>query len=505
MHTFAAWLLAAAPLARPETEPSLRIGLVADAQFNTIHADASAYRRGVIDTGLDVAIRPPALDFTAHHALRSVVLQLKERGTDVIFFLGDGANNGCRDELIGEVDKDAMDGVLTVLRRLRRDTQIPIFFLVGNHDILGAGNMAFNLRARRRLCNLANGDENPPLSKVDVLRQIHAFNVENQDPRFTYLDNWDAAALARACGGPRRQHKRRGCFLAARVRSAAPAIDFLLTDTTDYGDVISWRTAFAGLRGSISWKGSGSQTAWLTADPAPGYGRVVLSHDPIDDLNPVGVNSYGRPADLLRDHDRLWISAHTHNTTLSRRPHHFGDQPIDELNVGSTTDYPGYGVHVALAVDPSGTVTAPHPRPVYAVDIDACQGVLTRLSQQSAGGAYQPLRQHTRGLGLFGLDIRRDWTALKKEYRERSWRSEHDQIVRRNIRTFLAREPDPRAGTCIAVYAAIAEGIRDQKALTAAPEAELVTRAQQAQQQEQALQKSAPSPTAPTEEPAPAD
>ena len=55
------------------------------------------------------------------------------------------------------------------------------------------------------------------------------------------------------------------------------------------------------------------------------------------------------------------------------------------------------------------------------------------------------------------------------------------------------------------LYEAIAEGIRDQKALTAAPEAELVTRAQQAQQQEQALQKSAPSPTAPTEEPAPAD
>jgi hypothetical protein len=95
------------------------------------------------------------------------------------------------------------------------------------------------------------------------------------------------------------------------------------------------------------------------------------------------------------------------------------------------------------------------------------------MSRVVAGADYFPFRRHTRGLGLFGLDFLVDFTLVKKEYRHRSWSAADDRHVRENIRTWLAARspaggqqcgwPDAdrlSAGTCVAFYASLQEGVK---------------------------------------------
>lgn len=491
LSTTALLALLAAP-----ADPAVRIGLVADTQFNTVHAHRTMYRRGLVDRlWFDVAIRPPSLDYTSHYLLRSIVAQLvKVDRVEMIVFLGDGANNGCRDELIGPRPPQPPGdpttlGILTVLRELRTEHKVPIYFVIGNHDILGAGNMAFNQRARRHLCHepprerpptdspLARLD-NRPLSKLEVMAEVHRFNAENhphgvRDGRWEYTDNWDLARLTAACGGPRRQHKRRGCFLAGAVVDRARRFELLLVDSTDFRDVHFLRTVFAGARGAVSWRTERSQIAWFerwtkdAADAAP-RGRVVMSHYPIAAFAPFLARKAGHLARLFRPGRNLWVSAHTHTAEpIDHDPLEHArprvSTPLRELNVGSATDWPSYGVAAVFRVAADGGVELDRTSRRYGAFPDHCRDTLADLDRQIAPGRYRSLPRHNRGLGLFGLDIAVDWTFTRKEYRARRWTAAHDRTVRQNIDTYLTSLPEadrPRAGACIAMYAAIIEGVK---------------------------------------------
>jgi hypothetical protein len=469
------------------------IGVVADSQFNTLNpAGWNLWRRGPSDWLVDVAIRPPALDFTSHYLLRSILAKQVDAGAEVVFYLGDGANNGCQDELVGRADVDGIDGIFTVLRQARARYRIPIFFILGNHDYLGAGNTSAFLSTRQVLCNAKRAGRNAPLSKLDVMRLLHEFNAESAalDERWDYRDSWDARALARACNGggrlrQRNQHLRRGCFLAGRLFDRRTRREYFLVDSNDYVDVPGGRL-LAGRRGAVSFhddEGSPSQVTWLVDHAEPDAGvRVILSHYDVatinagDDRGPY----HHRLRPLVRDRRTLWLSAHTHWPELRRADHRFGrrDQRVValETNLGSTTDYPAYGLLTDIADDPARrAATFVAETEVFAITPDRCETVLADMSRVIAGADYFPFRRHTRGLGLFGLDFLVDFTLVKKEYRHRSWSADDDRHVRENIRTWLAAYapgaaegrqcgwPDDArltAGACVAFYASLQEGVK---------------------------------------------
>ena len=480
---------------KPTWKPAVgRFGVVADSQFNTLNTSyRSIYRKRPADIFIDVAIRPPALDLSSHYLLRSILDKQVRAGAEVLFYLGDGANNGCQDELVGRREVDGIDGIFTVLRQARARFAVPIFFVLGNHDYLGAGNTSAWLSTRHALCNTTRSGRNAPLTKFEVMQVVHEFNAESAalDDRWKYTDNWDAGALARACNGgdrraPRNQHMRRGCYLAGRVADARGGTEYLLVDSNDYADVPA-SMFFAGRRGGASfrrWRGGTPQVDWLTraADERAGV-RVILSHYDLDTINaPDGQGvAHARLARLALPRRTLWLSAHTHNPTIQRIEHTLKPAlraaPVrfPEANIGSATDWPAYALVAEAAYDPTAREAGLFaPTTIFAITPERCEPTLHALSQVTAGSQYFPFQRHTRGLGLFGLDFIVDWAFAKKEYRTRRWTRADDQHVRDNIRTWLDEHapeadrdrcgwPSPErltAGACIGLYASLQEGVK---------------------------------------------
>lgn len=470
-----------------------RIGVVADSQFNTLNTSyRSIYRKRPADIFIDVAIRPPALDLTSHYLLRAILDKQARAGAEVIFYLGDGANNGCQDELVGRSDVDGIDGIFTVLRQARARYRVPIFFVLGNHDYLGAGNTSALMSTRHALCNTTRAGRNAPLTKFEVMQLTHAFNAENAElgPRWEYDDNWDAKQTARACNGgerraPRNQHMRRGCYLAGRVVDTALASEYLLVDANDYSDVPA-SMFFAGRRGGASfrgWRKRKSQVEWLrAASDRTAPLRVILSHYNLRTINASDGQgrAHGRLARLVLPGRTLWLSAHTHSPTIQTfdqalRPT-LGAAPVrfKEVNIGSSTDWPAHAIVADAGADPRARAAGLlAPTEVFAITPERCDPILTELSQVTAGSQYFPFQRHTRGLGLFGLDFLVDWALVKKEYRTRRWTRADDQHVRHNIRTWLDQHAPHTgdrcgwptrerltAGACIALFASLQEGVK---------------------------------------------
>ncbi len=471
-----------------------RFAVVSDSQFNTLHSSyRSIYRRRPLDRFIDVAIRPPALDLVSHFLLRSILGKQVEAGAEVIFYLGDGANNGCQDELVGRREVDGIDGIFTVLRQARARYGVPIFFVLGNHDYLGAGNTSAWLATRHALCNVDRDGDNAPLTKFEVMREIHAFNRESavMQPHWRYSDSWDEARLRRACNGgkrdrPRNQHLRRGCYLAARLGDDRDGREYLLLDANDYGDVPA-SMFFAGRRGGTSFRrlpGPVAQTRWLveSADPEATL-RIVLSHYNVDTINAADGRgaAHQRLGRLLLPQRSLWLSAHTHHTNVRRfsttlHPERgAGPLRFTEINVGSATDWPAHAIVSDAAADPgSGIAALVRPTHVFAITPERCERTLAALSQVTSGSQFFPFRRHTRGLGLFGLEFLVDGLRIRKEYRTRSWSRADDEHVRANINTWLDEHAPVRAadrcgwpsderlkaGACIGLYASLQEGVK---------------------------------------------
>jgi hypothetical protein len=388
---------------RPGRPLPIRIGLLADSQITSPNSTPdSPYRSRSLDRGIECTIRPPALEHLAASMLR-IALSRFPPNTDVILYLGDGANSGGADE---------METVFAALEDYRSKSHIPIFMVIGNHDYLGVGNTPEPL-ARFLLLNHLRPEQVPPLAapynrpltKYEVLRRISAFNHASSDmpanTRFRYTDNRD-------CLDPNLGHGS-GLYLAGRLvcpRSGDKAVEILLADTSDYADtsfkpeLTIWdpfipRWDFYGLQGSVSSRDRAStsggrrpsQIAYLRDDaagPPPDF-RFVASHYPPDNLDRkrddiptswhfelmnllhgtwelVESTLFGHPyANEKLPYWRIdskanyWLSAHTHRQTMmhpGQGDAHVGGlaglvtgATFHNINVGSTTDY---RAHIAV-------------------------------------------------------------------------------------------------------------------------------------------------------------
>lgn len=402
---------------RPVTCLPIRIGILGDSQITSPDSTTDClYRSKSLDKKIGCAIRPPALEHLAAEVLQ-IALDRFPANTDVILYLGDGANSGGENEL---------ETLFAVLGEYRERNGIPIFMVVGNHDYLGAGSTPDPL-PRFLLVNRLRPEETPPLPptynrflpKYDVLRKISEFNHASGElpanALFRYTDNQDAL-------DPNLDHNS-GLYLAGRViypKHGDTVVDLLLADTSDYVDtsikpeLSIWdpfipRWDFYGMQGSVSSRdretASGgtrlSQVTYLRDDPTnmPPDFRFVASHYPPDNLDrkrndvptswhfeffnalhglweTIEATMFGSPyANHALQHWRIkgrtnyWLSAHTHRTTMMRpgqgKSHVGGiaglvtDASFHNVNVGSTTDY---RAHIAVVEPVSKQQTAGNRR-----------------------------------------------------------------------------------------------------------------------------------------------
>lgn len=397
-----------APLSRPIAaveqlpQTGLRVGFVADSQLQTRsnYNRVRGYRGKIEDIAVRGAIRPPALDWAARAMLRSDLTQLADDGAQVIFFLGDGANNGCYDEFARGFADDAPVGpndigLLGLLAEFRRTRGIPVYFIIGNHDLLGAGSTS-SVRKRKKFCKPVLSP-NRYISKFEVMKWTDAFNRGNAGltNAGSYTSNWDESAQARHCGKhTAKQDRNPGCYLAAKVDTVIDgrSAQFLLLDTNDWDDVSMSGLPFwqqEGMRGAMTFrdypkKGIISQTSWFDRNASQKVDlRVALSHYNVGGLryqleglvfsqkSQMYLNLFaeGRsPAKPLQTQAYV-VTGHTHVEDYGNLSHRFAMNcgwlwgscsnddrfSINELNIGSTTDYKSYATLAQFHPDPSRT------------------------------------------------------------------------------------------------------------------------------------------------------
>lgn len=368
----------------------LKLGLLADTRIATDENLGVLSRDGDRDGRIPATRRPPALNRLAPdmlaHSLRRLI---DDERVDVILYLGNGAENGCRDEL---------DRVFQILERFRRgeDTRrgvaTPIFYVIGNHDYLGGGYTPA-MPQRNRLCFdspvALTTDLNPPLDKFQVLSRIHAFNTSNFDAldpaiaeNWRYVDNFDARRLYEACvvnDKARYQHIKAGCYLAAKL-IYKDGSEILLVDSSDYHDedgfvsAANFKKEWYGLSGWLSTSTAAdrdsdcaprdqalvSQVRWFqcrqSTEPPPV--RIIAAHYPLASLSPIArvvLNNQDTLCDLaplflpLPRHGNYWFSANTmlpqasgeerFDLGLCRNEAQSRFVTIGTLNIGSTVDY----------------------------------------------------------------------------------------------------------------------------------------------------------------------
>jgi hypothetical protein len=372
---------------RKQAEFPIKIGLLADSQITSQNGFSDfSYRSKMADALVDVSIRPPALEcYLAEEMLQIATNKLTQdqygdkKGVDVILYLGDAANSGGTDE---------MEIALTILARYRKQTGVPIFIIIGNHDYLGAGNIV-SPGIRYAMLNRSGQPDNPALTKYEVLKKFSEFNYANNrlpaNP-FRYADNIDTLERNK------KLDHRTGLYLCGIItykEESKSQVDIFLLDSSDYKDAPVWSEAanagFFGIIGSVSFKDEPtfvSQTSYLKqyARSSQPQFRFLASHYPKDHLNRI---TFARPGQVPLDATNItwavtetafavptfsktlnqnleplvtpagknyWLSAHTHVPTMPS-PDRFivggiiADKYFTGLNVGSTTDY---SPHVAI-------------------------------------------------------------------------------------------------------------------------------------------------------------
>ena len=377
----------------------IRIGLLADSQITSPNGTPDClYRNVSLDKRLECAIRPPALEHLSAEML-AIALRQFPSDTDVILYLGDGANSGGEDEI---------DSFFQVLGDHREEQGVPIFVVIGNHDYLGSGNTP-NLIERFLLVNRLCPTETPPLpgpysrplSKYEVLKRISEFNRQSSElpagAALKYSDNAD-------CLDASSDHTT-GLYLAGSLtypKQGAPTVEVFLADTSDYADtkfkpeIKIWEPFVPGwdlygMQGSISshdgvteaGQETVSQMTYLReqASATPPDFRFIASHYHPDNLDRKRSDS-DVPEDwrfelvnllhgtweavctlcfrhrytnqqltqwLSDEGGNYWLSGHTHRPTMMHPGQgkvHVGgvlelltDASFRSVNVGSTTDY----------------------------------------------------------------------------------------------------------------------------------------------------------------------
>lgn len=471
------------------------IGLVADSQLQT-RANFAKIRgyRGVIEDKVsgNVSIRPPALDWAARAMLQYDLKLLAAGGAKAVFYLGDGANNGCYDEFAagygdGTEPEFNGKGILRLLADFRRETKIPVFFIIGNHDVLGAGSTG-DAGLRKRFCANVKAAK-PSLLKSDIIELVDRFNRESaqSSDSWTYTSSYDASQIQKDCAGSESfQHRRWGCYLAAKLdyADAGATIQYLLLDTTDFASVSPSELVGIqqeGLRGAMSFgeragSESPSQTSWFDKNASgPVDVRIALSHYNLVKLSKNleflrlsrKVQRFGDifldsadPKEAIQ-RDAYLISAHTHNPTtvvepitlklncnvLACRP--FGPRvQFKELNIGSTTDFSSYAVLAHLAKGAASRYDLHYRR----VDSEppSCTDIYSELADFKFDRKF--LGQHSVGWKAVGIDGANPFSyrAFKYEDLQALW-ANLDQFARDDI----------RRATCVGLYSAAIEAEKD--------------------------------------------
>ena len=478
---------------RPDAQ-GLLIGIVADSQLQTRgnYNNVFAYRGRFEDAMVAVSIRPPALDWAARSLLRTHLEQLQSRGARVVFYLGDGANNGCFDEFAagfdtsGERARPNEEGVLAILDEFRRSARIPVYYVLGNHDFLGAGSTSRS-RRRTRFCEEQRpGRTNRPLNKFEVIQLTDAFNQRNSHfAGWSYHSSFENGdRTGGACGSiPDFQPRQWGCYLAATVdyRAAGGDIQFLLLDTNDWASVT--RSAIGsidqeGLRGAMSFgsrppSDTPSQTSWferharsfvamrvaLTHYDVPGLRKNVPFLGRISRRSQRFMDIFSRPGQPRRPNQQAAyvISAHTHRAVLDQSNRPFiircddvGDGcgpaqrlSVSELNVGSTTDYSNYATLVRLEPHRDASGSLFYDR----LDLDSsmCRAIYADIASHSFPN---PVDSTDTGLLALGINVdsrfsyrRFDYTAV--------------QSVWANLESYV--QQDRSRANCIGLLAAALE------------------------------------------------
>jgi predicted phosphodiesterase len=403
------------------------VGLISDSHVTTADGLPVWYVRSKFAEGLvSTAIRPPASEVLATNLLRYFLEQLMNANPEFILFLGDASNSGCRDEL---------EAAFAVLRDFRCKTHKPVFYVLGNHDILANGNEPKN-RVRERIC----GCNDAPMTKFEVMKLVSVFNRESARlPGISqYTDNFNSItppaneAQARNC-------RRPGYFLAGYFQftngNPNAACEVLLTDTCDYSDVESPTIAgmtFYGARGSISWKSDAAQTAYFqqfTNGPAL---RIIASHYPTDEFKPwpLRQNKVAQAGKLCPvGKTNLWVSGHTHKPKPCWKHLAFTDSHASygclAINVGSTIDK-----------EPQATVLHGEGDTLQLTQVKVqlgawTNGVFSRL--QSPPQTYTPVAGGKTLLAPFGLD---------RSYRNGKWLACDTRTAVHNLQRFIEAELD---------------------------------------------------------------
>lgn len=432
----------------PGAPAGLKIGLLSDSHLQTDKSlgHVAMMKGKLSDSVVDVSIRPAALDHYAEYLLRYHLGELTARHkVEMILYLGDGANNGCADEI---------KKVLSILGSYREEYKTPVFYIIGNHDYLGAGNT--NLYSdRKKLCddkvrNINNNEYNKPLTKFEVMRALSEFNAANSkySTALQYADNFDPEGHKTACivnkppvqtelnifgvesrdGGYETQHVKKGCYLSGRVIIKDKGIEILLADSSDYsgnGDKLNvLHKEYFGAYGWVS-TGDAAQTA---ADDKSQIGWFAKTKD--DNNKPkirIIATHYDKASGGIGGRDLInnnfcrlmdggaktyWLSAHTHTflpmaeTKRVKCNDGKSTYKVSSLNIGSATDYPSHAVVLALDGEKAAVSTTSMPDAI-------CRAVFDRIDHQpeSDSPRFEELNVESQhGEAIFGMT--RDYRKL---------------------------------------------------------------------------------------------
>jgi hypothetical protein len=461
---------------KPTKSFPVKIGMLADSQMTTRKGSLNyGMRRKRADIPVEVSIRPAALEYLAPEMLEYFLLELEADEVDVILYLGDGANSGCRDEL---------DTVFEKLEQSRSRSDIPSYYLIGNHDYLGAGNQV-KLGIRENLCD-RGFEDNLPETKSEVIARINTHNIASSrfDNNFIYekfLGDTGKGDLIDYCYDLTHFNQYYAGILKYRHQEKG-SLEILLADTSDYRDVDFKPTVNGfsrcegigawGLKGSMSYKEKSATISQIDAlrqmaDDDVDY-RIMASHYQPKNFNilfPFNISPSlvrDRLGDLLSDGSNYWLSGHTHaempdvHTYKVGKTFTFGKSKKGSflgLNVGSTTDY----YPNALVVEKSGNNTSidewigyrvlEYPRPD-----DQCEALFAYAEKNKEG--FRRVCDSTDITTVLGLD---------KAYRKNCWTGLDVERVRENITALVdAGKVDlqmkkKNIHSCLAIQAVINE------------------------------------------------
>ncbi|MER0204733.1 MAG: hypothetical protein DU480_12965 [Nitrosomonas sp.] len=349
----------------PKNDFPLRIGVLADSQITTKKGSFEyGMRRKAADSISHVAIRPASIEYLAHEMLDSLLIELEKEKVELILYLGDGANSGCKDEL---------DTIFAKLEDSRKRSGIPSYYVIGNHDYLGAGNQT-RMDIREELCDREFARINPPESKQDVITRIHKHNFESSKIDDNHIYTFQKVISQDNNGDNKCDDLSHfNIYYIGRIapRNNPNDYEILLADTSDYRDVIHKASishpvgskkcegiGLWGLKGSISDEKKDTAPSQIDklisiANPNTAF-RIIASHYRPKDFNALFPYSIS-PSSLISALGGLssqgvnyWVSAHTHTEhPIAPEEYTVGNSLLGlgrnrmflGINVGSTTDY----------------------------------------------------------------------------------------------------------------------------------------------------------------------